>query len=85
MGTNFVDRSEAQRVGHADDLRTHAEDVADDAADTGRRALEGNHLRGMIVRFVRGYDGKTLAVVNAEMQDACVFAGAQNHARTASR
>ena len=34
-----VERAEAQRVHHRDRPRAHREDVADDAADAGRRAL----------------------------------------------
>ena len=39
----------------------------------------------MVVRFVRDDDAVTLAVVNAEMQDARVFARAQHDARAAGR
>src|SRR6202012_5940214 len=44
-----ISGAEAQRVHHAHRSCAHRQDVADDAADTGRRALERLDVRGVIV------------------------------------
>ena len=43
--------AEAQRIHHGDRAGAHREDVADDAADAGRRALVGLHEGGVVVRL----------------------------------
>ncbi len=43
--------AEAQRVHVGDGTRAHREDVAHDAADAGRRALERLDVGGVVVRF----------------------------------
>src|SRR5260370_30516081 len=43
--------AEAQRVEQGDGPCSHRDDVADDAADPGRRALVGLDGGGMVVRF----------------------------------
>ena len=48
--------AEPQRIGDADHLGAHAQHVAHDAADAGRRAFERHDLRGMVVRLVRDDD-----------------------------
>ena len=55
-----------KRSGSAtrDHFGAHAEHVAHDAADTGRRALERDDLRRMVVRFVRDDDAVAFAVVH---------------------
>ena len=45
----LLERTEAERVEQRDRPRTHREDVAQDAADTGRRTLVGLDGAGMIV------------------------------------
>ena len=67
--------AEAQWIGHRNDLGTHAEDVANDPADSGRRAFEGNDLRWMVVRLVRDDDRVALAVVRAKMQNSGIPPG----------
>ena len=59
---------ETQRVGDADHLGAHAQHVAHDPADAGRRAFERHDLRGMVVRLVRDDDAVRLAVPLAEPQ-----------------
>ena len=57
-------RARPKRSGSAtrDHLGAHAEHVAHDPADAGRRALERHDLRRMVVRFVRDDDAVALAV-----------------------
>ncbi len=71
--------AEPQRIEHADDVGAHAVDVADDAADAGRRALDGQDLRRVVVALVRDHDAPALAVDLAEVHDAGVLARAQDH------
>ena len=44
-------RTEAQRIHHRDGPRAHGEDVAQDAADAGGRALVGLDERRMVMRL----------------------------------
>ena len=44
-------RAEAQRIEHGDGPRAHGENVAQNAADAGGRALKRLDVAGMIVRF----------------------------------
>ena len=73
----LVERAEAQRVERGDRTRAHREDVADDAADAGRRALVGLDRAGVVVRL--HLEGDRPAVAHAD--DARVLAGALQHVR----
>ena len=77
----LVERAEAQRVQRGDRARAHREDVADDAADAGRRALVGLDGAGVVVRL--HLEGDRPAVADAD--DAGVLAGALQHARALVR
>ena len=71
----IVQAAEAQRIHHRDGARAHGEDVAQDAADAGGRALEGLDEAGVIVRLdLEGDD-----VAAADIDDAGVLAGALHH------
>ena len=59
-----VERAEAQRVQQRDRPRAHREDVADDAADAGRRALIRFDERRVIVRFDLEDRGEPVADVD---------------------
>jgi hypothetical protein len=50
-GLRVIRRAEAQRVHRRDGPRAHGEDVAQDAADAGRRALVGLDVGGVVVAF----------------------------------
>ena len=76
-----VERSEAQRVEERDRPCPHGEDVADDAADAGRRALIGLDERGVVVRFDLEDRGQAVA----DIHRAGVLAGPLQHARAARR
>ena len=73
----IVERPEPQRVQQRDGPRAHREDVADDAADAGGRALIRLDERGMIVRF----DLEDGCQPVADVDGARVFARALQHAR----
>ena len=47
----IVLQTEAKGVHYGDGARAHGEDVAENAADTGGRALEGLDVARVIVRF----------------------------------
>ena len=72
-----VERAEAQRVQQRDRPRAHREDVADDAADAGRRALVRLDERRMVVRF----DLEDRRQPVADVDGAGVLAGPLQHAR----
>ena len=75
-GVRIVQAAEAQRIQHRDGPRAHGEDVAQNAADAGGRALERLDEAGVIVRFdLEGDD-----VAAADIDDAGVLAGALHHA-----
>lgn len=57
-GVGVVDGAEAQRVHHRDRAGAHGEDVADDAADAGCRALVGLDVAGVVVRLDLERDGE---------------------------
>ena len=59
-----VERAEAQRVEQRNRPRAHREDVADDAADAGRRALIRLDERRMVVRFDLEDGGQAVADVD---------------------
>ena len=73
----IVERAEAQRVEQRDRPRAHREDVADDAADAGRRALVRLDERRMVVRFDLEDGGQAVADVDR----AGVLARPLQHAR----
>ena len=85
MRIRIFDAPEPQRIGHGNHFGAHAQHVADDAADAGRRAFERDDLRRMVVRFVRDDDTVALAVVFAEVQDAGVFARPDHDVRSGRR
>jgi hypothetical protein len=70
----LVERTESQRVEKRDRARTHREDVADDAADAGRRALIRLDERRMIVRLDLEDGGEPIA----DIDGAGIFAGPCN-------
>ena len=57
-------RPEPERVHHRDGARAHREDVTDDAADAGGRALMGLYVRRVVVRFDLEGDRVPLADVH---------------------
>ena len=63
-GQRRVQRPEAQRVQQPDRPRAHGEDVADDAADAGGRALVGLDEGRMVVRFDLEDRAQTVADVH---------------------
>ena len=71
----MVGGAEAQRVHHRDRAGAHGEDVADDAADAGRRALVGLDEARVVVRLDLERDGEALA----DVDDAGVLADAGEH------
>ena len=74
-GLRIVEAAEAERIQHGDGARAHGEDVAEDAADAGGRALERLDEAGVVVRFdLEGDD-----VAAADIDDAGIFAGALHH------
>ena len=70
------DGTEAQRIHDGQRPRTHGEDVAEDAADAGGRALEWLDVAGVIVAF--DFEGAGPSV--ADVDDAGVFARPLHHA-----
>ena len=77
----IVERPEAQRVEQRDRPRAHREDVADDAADAGGRALVGLDERRVVVRFDLEDGGEPVADVDG----AGVLPGSLQHARAGRR
>ena len=74
-GAGVVEGAEAQRVHQGDGAGAHGEDVADDAADAGGRALVGLH-RG---RVVVALDADRHRDAVADVDDAGALAGADEH------
>ncbi len=60
----IVERAEAQRIHERDRTRAHREDVADDAADAGRRTLVRLDRRRMVVTFDAHRDCEAVADVD---------------------
>ncbi len=56
-----IEGAEAERVQQGDRARAHREDVADDAADAGGRALVRLDRRGVVVRFDLHDDAEAVA------------------------
>ena len=77
----MVRRAEAERIHRRDRPRAHGEDVAQDAADPGRRALIGLDIGGVVVAL--HLEDDRLAV--ADIDDAGVLAGAADDAGAAGR
>ena len=75
-GVRVVGRAEAQRVHHRDRAGAHGEDVPDDAADPGGRALVGLDEGRMVVRLDLERDRAAVA----DVDDAGVLADAGEHA-----
>ena len=69
---------EAQAVEEGDRPRAHRDDVAQDPANTRRRALEGLDRRGVIVALDLECDGEPVA----EVEHAGVLARTLQNART---
>ena len=76
-----VERPEAQRVHERDGPRAHREDVPDDAADAGGRALVWLDERRMIV----GLDLEDRGEAVADVHRARVLARALQHTRSGGR
>jgi hypothetical protein len=70
-----IGRAEAERVQGRDRPRPHGEDVAQDAADPGRRALVGLDEARMVVALHLEDAGRAVA----DVDHAGVLAGALNH------
>jgi hypothetical protein len=73
-GIGLVDRAEAQLVHDRDRAGAHRDDVAHDAADAGRGALERLDVRRVVVRLHLERDGPALA----DVDDAGVLAHAHH-------
>jgi hypothetical protein len=67
----MIRRAEAQRVHRRDGPRAHGEDIAQDAADAGGRALVGLDVGGVVVALHLEDD----AIAVADIDDAGVLAG----------
>ena len=68
-------RPEAEGVHYGDGARAHREDVAQDSADAGGRALEGFDVAGVVVRFdLERHDPLFAVRPLANADDAGVFA-----------
>ena len=67
-----IERAEAEGVQHRDGPRAHGEDVAQNSAHAGGRALKRFDEAGMVVRLDLEGDGPAAAYVD----DACVLARA---------
>ena len=74
-GAGVVERAEAQRVHERDRPRAHREDVADDAADAGGRALVGLDRRRVVVALDAHRDREAVA----DVDDAGALARADEH------
>ena len=63
-GARMIDGAKAQRIERSDGPRAHGENIAQDAADAGRRALVGLDERRMVVAFHLERHGKPFANIN---------------------
>src|SRR6185503_19479096 len=77
----MIETPEAERVHDRDRARTHREHVAQDATDTGRRALKRLHERRMVVALDLEDGRETVADVDR----ACVLARSLQHLRAGRR
>ena len=80
-GLRVIGRAEAQRVQRRDRPRAHGEDVAQDAADAGRRALIGLDEGRVVVALHLEDHGQPVA----DVDDAGVLAGPADHPRAGGR
>ena len=69
-GSALVERAEAERIHDGERARAHGEDVAQNAADAGGRALERLDVAGVIV----GFDLEGAGPAVADVDDAGVLA-----------
>ncbi len=76
-----VGAAEAQRIQQRDRPRAHREDIAQDAADPGRRALVGLDERGVVVAL----DLEDHRVAVTDIDDPGILPGAADDARPAGR
>ena len=76
-----VERAEAQRIHQRDRPGAHREDVADDAADAGRRAFVGLDRRRVVVTLDAHRDREPVA----DVDDARALARADEHPRRLGR
>jgi hypothetical protein len=76
-----IERAEAEAVEHRHRSRAHGEDVAQNAAHSGRGALIRFHRGGVIVRFDLEGDGPALG----KSQHAGVFTGSLDDEGTGRR
>ncbi len=74
----MIQRPEPEAVEHRDRARAHGEDVAENAADAGGRALVRFDRRGVVVRLDLEGDGPPVR----EPQHAGVLAGALDDLRS---
>src|SRR3546814_17694726 len=82
----MVGAAETQRVEVRDRARTHGENVAEDAADPGRRALIGLDVRRVVVALHLEDRGELLAAFAfAAADDAGRFAGDAEETRGCGR
>jgi len=80
-GPGMVRTAEAQRIEDRYRPRAHRKDIAQDAADPGRRTLIGLDVRGVIVALDLEYNGVTIA----DIDDAGVLARTADHSRPGGR
>ncbi len=82
----IVKRTEADGVEHGDGARAHGEDVTQNAADAGGRALERLDETGVVVRLDLEGDGIASAFrVGTDVDNSRVFSRTHQHARTLRR
>src|SRR5699024_12411219 len=74
-GVRVVDGTEAQLVHHCDRAGAHGDDVADDAAHAGGRALVGFDITGVVVGLDLECHGPTVA----DVDDSGVLTDAHQH------
>ena len=77
----MIDAAEAERIERSDRPRAHGEDIAQDAADAGGRALIRLDERRMIVAFHFKSHGKPAA----DIDDTGIFTGTLQHIRAFGR
>ena len=80
-GLGVIGRAEAEEIETGDGARAHGEDVAQDAADSGRRALIGLDERGMVVAL--HLEHADIAI--ADVDDARVLARPEDDLRALGR
>ena len=76
----MVDGAEAQGIERGDRTRAHGEDIAQDAADAGGRALIGLDKRRMIVAFHLERHSQAIA----DIDNSGVLSRALQHVRSVS-